>query len=569
MAMALAGATSAAGPGVARSTTPTAASGHVRAAGPAVVKQIGARNYAGPNCPGVSWNCTNSTRVLQASSPGGQNVAECIGAGAVPGGTLVNPTCVITQTGSSNVAKCTQKSADPSSTQSCVITQTGASNSATVAQSISQTTTDTQTGTQTASVTQGPGAGDTVSNVLKVSQTANQSTKTGTTQIQNAYQSAIVLQTAAGAGYNQSDISQSQLQKASGGSTQRQDADAGGTDCASGGPSAPDACANVAQSSAGGANTNRLNQSINQDANTAASAATQVQGSSNGGLDGKVHQETVSGSSQNEAKQDKHQKVNGPSDASQTQHDPVRCCGTASQVGGTGNTEDINQSSSLGASNPNAFQRSTLTGESRSPDGSCMINQHASIDSGSANNSESLSPCPFLTLTTSCTSGSTDSIDAVFRGDNCTALPPVTGEPDSALTLGVRNVTDGGTAYTTSTDGGQNDVIEYQITYTNSGAAPANSVVVTAPIPAHTGAPVNLSCPVAVSCAVTFTAGVPTGITWSVGTVAAGSTVSATFDVTVKVGGCDTRTIAATVDTDEEAPVPSNDATLVLFPCIG
>ena len=33
-----------------------------------VVIQRGARNYAGPNCPGAAWNCTTSTRVVQISS---------------------------------------------------------------------------------------------------------------------------------------------------------------------------------------------------------------------------------------------------------------------------------------------------------------------------------------------------------------------------------------------------------------------------------------------------------------------------------------------------------------------
>ena len=28
-----------------------------------VVRQVGLNNYAGPNCPGVGWNCTTSTKV--------------------------------------------------------------------------------------------------------------------------------------------------------------------------------------------------------------------------------------------------------------------------------------------------------------------------------------------------------------------------------------------------------------------------------------------------------------------------------------------------------------------------
>src|SRR5438445_12047147 len=73
-AMALAGAGSAAKPqGV--SATPRIASTHLAAG---VIRQIGARNYAGPHCPGVGWNWTTATRVIQAATDqGGQNVAQC------------------------------------------------------------------------------------------------------------------------------------------------------------------------------------------------------------------------------------------------------------------------------------------------------------------------------------------------------------------------------------------------------------------------------------------------------------------------------------------------------------
>ena len=34
-----------------------------------VVIQRGARNYAGPQCPGKGWNCTRSQRVVQIATP--------------------------------------------------------------------------------------------------------------------------------------------------------------------------------------------------------------------------------------------------------------------------------------------------------------------------------------------------------------------------------------------------------------------------------------------------------------------------------------------------------------------
>ena len=88
-----------------------------------LVRQVGARNYAGPNCPGVGWNCTTSTRVLQiATTASGTNSAAC-----------TTQTCSISQSGSSNTARCSQSSSAASATQSCTINQTGATNYAFVA----------------------------------------------------------------------------------------------------------------------------------------------------------------------------------------------------------------------------------------------------------------------------------------------------------------------------------------------------------------------------------------------------------------------------------------------------
>src|SRR5213592_2654559 len=63
------------------------------------VRQVGLLNYAGPNCPGIGWNCTTATNVVQVASAGGQNRFECD-----PAGLLTDEgtnTCVIVQTGDS------------------------------------------------------------------------------------------------------------------------------------------------------------------------------------------------------------------------------------------------------------------------------------------------------------------------------------------------------------------------------------------------------------------------------------------------------------------------------------
>src|SRR5438105_6399912 len=113
-AMVLAGAGSAAKP-TAAASTPRVQSTWT---GPGVVRQVGLRNYAGPNCPGKGWNCSTSTRVLQVATAGGSNTANC----------TTNPTpCSITQTGAgTNTARCTQSSIFPMAVQSCTITQSGA-----------------------------------------------------------------------------------------------------------------------------------------------------------------------------------------------------------------------------------------------------------------------------------------------------------------------------------------------------------------------------------------------------------------------------------------------------------
>lgn len=56
--------------------TTTAINQYLRARGVnprEVVIQRGKRNYAGPNCPGASWNCTTSRKVVQIARPGGEN----------------------------------------------------------------------------------------------------------------------------------------------------------------------------------------------------------------------------------------------------------------------------------------------------------------------------------------------------------------------------------------------------------------------------------------------------------------------------------------------------------------
>jgi len=435
-AMSLAGAGSAAKPqGV--SATPRIASTHLAAG---VIRQIGARNYAGPNCPGVGWNCTTATRVLQvATDDGGQNVAQCTD--ATPISTADTQMCTISQTGASNTARCIEHLNAPVATQTCGITQTGARNKAVVEQMIVSTHTSAATGNQIATVTQGGAGGAASLNDLQLSQSVQQNTggndddsTSSDLQTQDAFQTATVVQTASGSGKNTSSIDQSERQHAHGAPMQEQNFTSGSTDCApavSG--SAPNVCANVAQHAVNGTNTSNLKQSIDEKAKSNDQGASQLQGQSGGGINGQIHQDTSfggSGSSTSNANQSKHQEASAPAGAFQEQTDPVSCCGFASQLGGSNNKETIHQSGDLNASEGlGAFQSLELFGTSNSPLGMCTFDQHAKINIDSASQTASVGPpCDFQGASIECASASIDFIlsDVVPQQalGGCTASPP-------------------------------------------------------------------------------------------------------------------------------------------------
>jgi hypothetical protein len=425
--MVLAGASAAAGP---RAGHPTVAKSNFRAAAVGVVKQVGLRNYAGPNCPGKGWNCTSAKRVLQISAAGGENVAQCGGSGPVV--VISGQTCSITQTGSAsstNYAKCYERSKSvPAAVQECTITQLGANNTAIVDQLLVQTQGSTQKGTQRATVTQGSeAAGSSALNSSSVSQDVKQNTAgtgasaednaeevnlaaSGGPQAQDAYQSAVVTQYASGSGKNDSSVDQSEWQKAHKGSSQSQNAASGAEDCV---PFEevlhPNICANVSQTGVSGTNASRLRQALDQNAKLLV-VGLQTQGSEEGGLEGRVHQETAPGmgSSSNDANQSKHQEESQPASTDpsvQVQFDPISCCGFFSQDGGIGNAEKITQTADLRASQGVlAEQHLNLIGESNSETGSCTFDMHGSINT----DSESLTatvppPCEFQRATLECT----------------------------------------------------------------------------------------------------------------------------------------------------------------------
>jgi hypothetical protein len=140
-----------------------------------VVIQRGARNYAGPNCPGKGWNCTRSHKVVQIATAAARVRA---GAGRSFFAKPPPPT---------NLYKCSKKTG---STQTCgpfTQTSTGTgSNSAQIDETISQAG-QTLNGSQDAQITQ---VSDSGSNSVQIDLKITQSASTDAVSVSQSVTSA-------------------------------------------------------------------------------------------------------------------------------------------------------------------------------------------------------------------------------------------------------------------------------------------------------------------------------------------------------------------------------------------
>jgi uncharacterized repeat protein (TIGR01451 family) len=126
----------------------------------------------------------------------------------------------------------------------------------------------------------------------------------------------------------------------------------------------------------------------------------------------------------------------------------------------------------------------------------------------------------------------------------------VPAAPASTLDKAQRDVTTGGSFVATAITAHPSDVLEYRLTYSNSGSAAATNVVVTDPIPARS---TFLSC--STSCSHSAST-----VTWNLGTVAP-STVVLTFQVTLDsnfAAGTTTQIKNAAVVTTDQGTSPTN-----------
>ena len=202
----------------ARLSTQAAAADYLRSLGidPAgVVVQRGAKNYAGPNCPGPEWNCTTGRQVLQISARVGAASANSFSCTPAGGGTVPPNKCVIVQTSTTgnNTASCTIAGSTSGVTQECNVTQTSVSGTNRLNLKEELTLTGaTTTGTQVATVDQNNGSG---ANIVSLTQRSAESISSSIASIgtwsQSASQSFTIDQESS-TGANTVDVSQSVAQ---------------------------------------------------------------------------------------------------------------------------------------------------------------------------------------------------------------------------------------------------------------------------------------------------------------------------------------------------------------------
>jgi hypothetical protein len=137
-----------------------------------VVIQRGARNYAGPNCPGKAWTCTSTAhRVVQVASTGGKNVFRCSTARCAVVQASETPLAIASEAPLAiNTAKCIRTTGI---TQSCSISQTSTGsneNQAIVVEIARKLAGLTQNASQTAQIVQRADSGANTACVLQTTE---------------------------------------------------------------------------------------------------------------------------------------------------------------------------------------------------------------------------------------------------------------------------------------------------------------------------------------------------------------------------------------------------------------
>jgi hypothetical protein len=350
------------------------------------VWQVGLLYSAGPNCPGLAWNCTTATDrpIVQIALNGGTNEVDC---------TPDERDCKAVQAGNSgnNIAHCTQNSHENPATQTCTITQETATekgkNLAVVHQVINQKGAASQTGSQSAMVSQTSDAGN---NKVNLDQRITQATSQGTTQTQETEQTSTVDQTS-DEGSNSADVSvrldQDEKASGTGAVMQAQNATPQAADaCTAEKLYAPlaDQCTVVDQLADEGGNHVQLNHALKQtqSATNPDAVVTQTQGSADGGQEGILHQNGEDVSTKFADQTETQTQSRTTDNFTATQYDPQRCCND--QFDNPNNVTDIDQESTQ--TSPGAFQIIFMEGRCESS-GTCRVTQTATQNGETETNS--------------------------------------------------------------------------------------------------------------------------------------------------------------------------------------
>ncbi|MFL5958710.1 MAG: hypothetical protein ACJ75G_00380 [Gaiellaceae bacterium] len=386
----------------------------------AVVIQRGARNYAGPSCPGEGWSCTTTAHpVVQVASADGSNTFNCTTA-----------TCAVVQVAAAplapNTAKCIRTTG---LSQSCTISQSSSTrdNLAIVYESATKTSGLTQTASSFASITQ-VATGASNSNTACVTQniTIDGSTvaRRGTpvTVTLEAHQTATIKQDATGSGANSAEFganasgncttqvlgqNQTLTSKATGSGPITQNENAAN----SGANLTIDIEQNQGTGNGVGSGLNTANfaqtNTLTAIANSPSGPISQTQSSVNGGLLGTVNQDS-SGISTADATQTETQcedaatsglatcdtsdpdAAEAPASLTQTQIGPLhKGVGTATQTGNPGDTFSINQTSTQDDDQGSGSNQTNLVQGDCSTPGNCTVVQTTDIDGQQNTNTQS------------------------------------------------------------------------------------------------------------------------------------------------------------------------------------
>jgi hypothetical protein len=389
----------------------------------AAVIQRGARNYAGPSCPGMGWNCTTTTHpVVQVASAGGKNTFRCSTASCA----VVQ---VATNTLSTNTAKCLKTTGLG---QSCTISQSSsnANNTAIVYEDATKVSGLTQTASSTASVTQrttGSGATNTACVYQNINITASTVSKTGTpvNVTLEAHQSVTIKQDSASGANSATQSATPSLGGSCAGTavTQQQTLKsiANGSGPITQNENAANSGANMTidveqnQSpgffgSASGPNSAVFSQknTLTAIANSPPGKISQTQSSVNGGLLGTVNQDSsgvsTATTTQTETQCEDAAKVSlsscdtsdpdaseAPSSLTQIQYGPLhKGVGTATQTGGnTNDTFSIIQASTQDNDQGAGSQQTNLVQGDCSTPGNCTVDQTTTVNGQTTTNSDS------------------------------------------------------------------------------------------------------------------------------------------------------------------------------------